>query len=156
VSWKIENPQDAQDAYIDPVKIWLVLDTQTNGAAASGTDVFVLPTTGLSIATGNLALNNLQNSQRFRILASETLQPPTNALVTGFGSSTTRSYLMAPFSLSKEWKTPLRVTFKDGGAGGTVANITDNSLHIFVCSAVEAAPVVHSITYSSRLRYFSQ
>jgi len=157
VEWRVHSPQDNGDAYFDPIKIWLVLDTQTNGAACGGADVFTLPTTGTVTVKGCNALNNLENSQRFRILASETLIPSSTSLVSAFDAATgTSTYHQMPFSLSKEWKNPLRVTFKESGTGGTVANIADNSLHVFAMCATAAAPVVHEIYYVSRLRYFSQ
>jgi len=139
VSRQVDTFPDAQH----PVKIWLVLDTQTNGATPDSSQIFTTP----SGERAAYALNNLQYSTRFRVLKTVIVDPmPIETAGAGYEVA---------FKLSHEWKEPLRVTFTDP-AGDSVDSISDNSLHIFAGEVSAAGPDLAgtAISYVSRLRYY--
>ena len=121
----------------------LVLDKQTNGAQLNSEDVFTNPA-----ASANLAIRpfrNLQFQDRFRVLAIRTGQfkdpsmthDGTNIEVGGMGVN---------FEMNVALK-GMKTTFT--GTTETIANITDNSLHMIAYQGGAAL----LLNYNSRLRF---
>lgn len=130
---------------VPDIAIWLVLDKQTNGATIVSENVFV--NKSASILGGTSLMRNLQFTSRFRILdkvAFTMPNPPQSGDSTNFDvqGSTVK------WSLSANLKN-MGVLFTN--TSETVANITDNSLHILaVCTSTSMSP---TITYNGRLRF---
>lgn len=148
VSGHVRIPAQIDQTSLDlapVVKVYLVLDKQTNGAQLNSEDVFVNP--GASTATSDAPFKNLQYDSRFQILGVRTFTcPPIPA--TWDGTNMEASGVTLPFSIYKSLK-GMQVTFKGTTAG--VANIVDKSLHIIACcNAQNSAPTLY---YNSRLRF---
>ncbi len=123
----------------------MVLDTQTNGALLNSEDVFKNDS-----AAGQLAaspMRNMQFTQRFRVLDSVevTLQNPNN-----ISSSSTEGETMG---LIEYFNLSSNLTFKQqySGTTETIANVTDNSVHIIAYTSNVALGVVMS--YNCRARF---
>ncbi len=127
------------------VVVYLVLDTQTNGATISSEQVFVNPGANALLATS--PLRNLQFTQRFRILDKvHIVLPPQPSQYDG--TNLEMGGIMFPFKLSANLNN-MKVLFSN--TTETVANITDNSLHIIAFA--NDLDVVPKIAYNSRLRF---
>ncbi len=123
----------------------LVLDTQANGAILASNNVFTNP--GANGATAAAPFINLQFKERFKVLASKTVQFP-QAEATYDGTNLEIGGQFKPWTLYKNLNN-MPMTFS--GTTETITNITDNALHIVSwCNNTTAAPV---ITYHSRLRF---
>ncbi len=128
--------------------IALVLDTQTNGAILRSEDVYVNP--GASAVTAGGPLRNLQFTKRFKVLGTRRfiIQNPNMANETGATGGTIQNGLTKRFKFFKNLN-GIETTYS--ATTETIANITDNSLHIIAyCSDTAAAP---QLSYISRLRF---
>lgn len=128
------------------VSLFLVMDKQTNTAQMASQDLFT--NKGASITLLSSLFMDMENTDRFQILDSVKIKltVDTTQQATDVYSHSGAETL---FSLSYRWKSGKRVLFT-GGAGGTVSNIADNSLHVigFVNSNDPC-----TVTYNSRLRF---
>lgn len=113
----------------------MVLDTQANGATINSEDVYINPgTNGQALIPQ--PLRNLQNSKRFKILATQQVSPAGNTLqgvienVGGVGvtADTVPSQQM-PVSLN--WKGNL--VCDSIGTTATVSSASDNAIHVIAC-----------------------
>ncbi len=127
------------------VVVYLVLDMQTNGATISSEQVFINPGANSVLATS--PLRNLQFTQRFRILDKVHLVLPPQPVVYD-GTNIEAGGIMIPFKLSANLNN-MKVLFSN--TTETVANITDNSLHVIAFA--NDLDVVPKIAYNSRLRF---
>lgn len=127
------------------VTLALVLDTQTNGAQAQSEEVFTIPSGGVA----SLPFQNLQNSQRFKVLWKRTIVVPAGNIAYD-GTDMEAAGTAVPFSIDKPLKTIVNCT----GTGATVADIADNSLHLIAFADVSAANANGiEIKYNSRVRF---
>ncbi len=127
------------------VMIALVLDTQTNGATLSSENVFKNP--GANAITATAVFRNLQFTKRFRVLKRICFTLPQSEM-TWDGTNMEAEGFAVPFSMFVKLNN-IRVLFS--ASTETVANITDNSLHIVAyCTNVGQAP---TLNYISRLRF---
>lgn len=104
----------------------LVLDTQANGATISSIDVFDNPSTSAKAMIPQ-PVRDLQNSKRFKVLASKYI--PSPPLVTGqsaAGQFTVNPNRSPAFSLN--WKGNLVCDSK--GTTADVASASDNAIHL--------------------------
>jgi hypothetical protein len=104
----------------------LVLDTQANGATIVSEDMFINPTNS---GRGMLPqpLRNLQNTRRFKILASQYIAPPMP--VTGSdGANTISTNAGQEQTVNLSWKGEIVCNTK--GTTADVANATDNAIHV--------------------------
>ncbi len=129
--------------------IALVMDTQTNGATLNSEDVFTNPGANAILAAS--PFRNLQNIKRFRVLATVkmTLANPALANATSFSADTgiIQNGLQRRFRIFR--RLSQQVTYTN--TTETVANISDNSLHIIAfCNNTNLVP---TISYNSRLRF---
>ncbi len=125
--------------------IALVLDTQTNGATIASENVFDNQSQDALLAASGM--RNLQFSTRFRVLKSLrfTLQNPN---LSWDGTNMEVQGIQRPFQLGANLGN-LGVVYN--GTTESVANITDNSLHIIAyCNSTTLAP---TINYNARLRF---
>ncbi len=127
------------------VKLYLVLDTQTNGATINSEDVFTNP--GANAATASSAFRNMQNIMRFKILASATVNLNIGPL-SWDGTNMEQTGAEVPWEMFANLR-GMRTNYK--GTTESVANITDNSLHMIgFTSDVTTAP---NVSYNARLRF---
>lgn len=130
---------------IPDIAIWLILDTQTNGATITSENVFV--NKSANILGGTSMMRNLQFSSRFRVLDKVTFTMP-NPPQSGDSTNFDVQGVHVKWSLAANLKNmPVLFTLTTE----TVANITNNSLHILaVTTSTSMSP---TITYNSRLRF---
>lgn len=128
------------------IRIAIVLDTMTNGAALTATDVFKPVTANLNV----FSFRNLEYSSRFRVLWDKTW---VMNLETAGGNGTTVD--AAP--LIKYWKANIKIPKKYANVSttGTTANVSaiqNNSIHVLAVGT-EAGGSRLSLEYACRLRF---
>lgn len=125
--------------------IWLVLDTQTNGAQLNSEDVLKDPG-GVSHTID--CFQNLQYSDRFRVLKKKLVRnmPPgitTNSLNQNFYSKTT-----VPFTIYHK----CNIKQEHSGPTDGVSDMTNNSLHV-IAQISRTAQADSNIQYTARVRF---
>lgn len=129
------------------ISIWLVLDTQTNGANCNSEAVFS-NTAGANL-NGPYSYRNPLYGQRFRILWKKTFHSPP--WVTGqdaAGTFSVSSGNSVPFAAIVN-NMNLPVTYN--GTSGIISEIQDNSIHVMACTTgTTAAP---TIQWSARIHF---
>ncbi len=124
------------------VRLVLVLDTQTNGAQLTATDVM---DGGGSVDL--LSFRNLQFTKRFKVLWDKLItvkpQGTNEGAINLFANSNTQRL----FSFNKKFAKPIPVTMK--GTTADIANVTDNSIHLIVVGTDASL----NLQYQSRLRF---
>lgn len=124
--------------------IALVLDTQCNGVVPNSQDIYTNPSQIVSLSTR--PYRNLQYSQRFKVLATRSLN--TNALAIGFnGAGMEQQGEFITFRIDKKFAIP--VLFK--GTTDNVANIVDNSLNVVAWTSSATIPC--QLSYNARMRF---
>ncbi len=123
----------------------LVHDTQTNGATVNSEDVFKNGS-GSAVCAAN-PFRNLQFVKRFRVLKSKTIK--LHQMESTYdGTNIEEGGYTIPFSMFVDLKS---MTVNYSGTTETVANITDNSLHLIAyTTSVSQAP---QMNYNARLRF---
>lgn len=120
------------------VEVYVVMDTQTNGAQLNSEDVLV------DAAGGSQAVNcfhNLQYSKRFKVLKHQRFDMP------GYSAWNGTSFAQVTSAFDWYIKLPnVKVNFT--GTTGTVSTIADNSIHVIAVSSQSA-----NLRYSSRVRF---
>lgn len=126
------------------VRLWLVLDTQSNAAQAQAEQVLS------DHAVSNLqceAFQNLEHSQRFRVLKKKTIRMPlSNAVFNGTGGESESGEVIVPFALYFKGNVQEHHT----GTGATVGSKVDNSFHLICIGAKDAAA---TLKYVCRMRF---
>lgn len=125
------------------VRLALVLDTQTNGAQLTATDV-------MDGGQNNdwLAFRNLQYSKRFKVLKDTgVLRIPGHDLNEGAVNSFGLAPTFIPFKMNIKFKKPIKV--RCSGTTAVVASIVDNSIHVIGVGSTTNA----FVTYQSRVRF---
>lgn len=108
----------------------LVLDTQANGATMVSENVFINPSTsGFSMVPQ--PLRNLQNSKRYKILASQYVEPLGSYAMTD-GANTGSLNAQANPVVSLSWKGNL--VCDSIGTTASVASASDNAIHLVAFS----------------------
>ncbi len=122
----------------------VVLDTQTNGAAVTGTDVMQT-----SACSDINSFRNLQNSTRFRVLYDTGVRNmiPHNQMSDGAINSFSYPTSVHHYNFNHVFKNPIKVRTK--GTTASVASITDYSISIIGISQ----NTILDMTFNSRLRY---
>lgn len=131
------------------LRLALVLDKQSNAAQAAGTTVFMSPATATAILA-NCTFMNLDNLGRFKILKDKRFaSKDTN---TGNDAATTVSQApdQVPFNWLVRFKNGIPVHF-NATNGGTIADIVDNSLHMYANICVTGWTPV--LSYNARICY---
>jgi len=118
------------------VNMYLVLDTQCNGAAADATDVFA---GSYQITT---AMLNLANSSRFRILKRWVVPFNSNA-----GASTAYNNVVKPLEFSMKCNIPLEFS----GTTGALTEIRSNNIFLVAGAVLQDDKV--SFAGTCRLRF---
>lgn len=144
----------------DFVRVWLVLDTQTNGVQFQTNELFTAAAPTNLLAP--LVFLNPFNYSRFRILDSVDLiyesSPPISGFVGSEGfAAAYRGGAMRQFTL--KWSGEIPVTYYDGVGEGTIASISDNSLHVVAFNSFYDSFIPdgweQQIQYLSRVHFYS-
>lgn len=152
MKWKVKGliycNQQVNQAIVDnPACVRLIFyqDTQTNSTQAQGEEVM---TTTASAITNIGSFQNINNFGRFKVLYDKVhvIQGPT---VTYDGTNIEQGGLAKYFKFSVNMK-GLSVRF-NATAGGTCADIVDNSFHLLATTA--DASFVPALFYASRVSY---
>lgn len=125
--------------------VYLVQDTQTNGAQLNGEDVisnFVSAVGGAEVLPH--AFQNLQYSKRFRILRKFTCAPSP---VAGAGDGTSNDFAGGKYPF--EWNVKCNIPVIHTGTSSAITDIGDNSIHIIGCGSSNACKVA----YAARVRF---
>lgn len=120
------NSDEADAAQQSGYFLALVLDTQANGATIVSENVFINPSTTTTSMLPQ-PLRNLQNSKRYRILASQYINPVgTYGITDGANTASLSPMTHIPFSLS--WKG--NIVCDSTGTTADVASASDNAIHL--------------------------
>lgn len=125
------------------LRVWIILDTQCNGTAATPADV--LDDTFIGV----LSFNNMANSRRFKILKEWTINFPPTPMA---WDATNSVWVTGRYWKIVNWSSrcDIRIDF-DEQTGGTRSLNEIRSNNIFVMAA--ANPPSNSITFWARIRY---
>lgn len=104
----------------------LVLDTQANGVTINSEDVYVNPGTS-GIAMLPQPLRNLQNSKRFKILASQYV-PVGGMYASTDGASTSSVSNQQSPTVNLSWKG--NIVCDSIGTTASIASASDNAIHL--------------------------
>jgi len=127
------------------IKIALVLDTQTNGAQLNSEDVFANPSGNAALASS--CLRNMLYTKRFRVLKTLTISMPQVGVVAEGAADIEQAGAAMPFKIFRK----LGFVTSFLANNGTIADITDNSLHLVAfANNTTMAP---GLFYQARLRY---
>lgn len=131
----INYPPGAAATASDTAHLYVVLDTQANGAAAACTDVF----TSTSLAT---AMLNLNNSGRFRILGKivKTMEAQAG-VTTAYNSSLRQIEFFKTCNIDMDWS----------NTDGAITGIRSNN--IFLIAGSTGVDDVMTFTGTCRLRF---
>ncbi len=124
-------------------RLVLVVDTQTNGAQLTATDVMDGGQTN-----DVLSFRNLQFTKRFKVIWDRTFvikRPNTNEGAANLFASA--SVVTGSFKINHAFKGGLSVTMS--GTTADIANVTDNSIHMIAVADSTAG----LISYQSRIRF---
>ncbi len=141
------DPDKADGSNVDGHYFALVLDTQANGATVVSESVYLNP--GSSAA--NILpqpLRNLQNSKRFRILASQFVAPG-GAYAQTDGTNTASISAQNSTYVSLSWRGSLNVDTI--GTTADVASVSNNAIHLVAyAGSTQLSPVFRG---KSRMRF---
>lgn len=134
----------AAGVFSDTVAIYVVLDKQTNGAAAAATDVV----TAASLASGGLpaALSNLENSDRFVILKKIVVAPATGYGIVGAEGRVNQ----VPVSYYKRCN--VNIEYDSTAATGAITTIRSNNIFLLAGSTGQTDDNI-SFQGNCRLRF---
>ncbi len=148
VSGKVDYALGSNQTSLDTfptIKIYLVLDQQTNGALLNSEDVFINPSAHASLSASSF--RNLQYIQRFKVLKTVTISTRPRMAVYD-GTNIEEAGHGYPFTMN----VPLNdIPVNYSGTTETIANIVDNSLSIVAFATATSAGNV--LSYNARLRF---
>lgn len=140
----LEAAEGATAPYVDEfARICLVLDTQTNGAELTATDVMESPATDALFA-----FRKLENTARFKVLWDRIIRLPANCMAHD-QNQFARQGCRRNFKIMKTFKPPLTIQYSATATPPTVAQITDTSLHIIGIASTSTA----ELSYIARFRF---
>lgn len=126
------------------IYVALVKDTQTNGALLNSEDVY--KNISADALTAASPVRNLLNNTRFMVLDRTQFTMDQPEMVWD-GTNIEQGGMSRPFTLS--WKGVMNQLYN--GTTETIANVTDNSIHVIAyCNSTTAAPL---LSYNCRARF---
>ncbi len=130
------------------VRLVLVWDKQTNGAAFTPSSVMLAPDEEIN------GFRNLENTKRFRVLWDEVIDLPQLGLSQSAVNAHDTGTRSVCFKKSIQFKTPIQVTCT--GTTNGVSSISDNNINLMACesdkhSAGDTRTL--NLNYNCRLRY---
>lgn len=145
------------------VTMFVVMDTQANGALPVFQDIFKSNVSNTDDNSGYIALRNLNNNTRFKILHEHTfnMQYQSSSIQTAVGTqvgdgdgsvvttTATEMHYQGTNQVHKKYiKLDLPITYKSNG--GVIGDISENNLFIWMVQAYQGRC---SYKINSRLRY---
>jgi hypothetical protein len=128
------------------VRLFVVLDTQTNGAQFNAEDVLSAPTDSTLSPD---AMRNLQYVGRFKMLKTMTLVPTLNP-----GDNAGSNHEAAGDALPFEMHIRLKgLDVHHTGTSSAVSNVADNSIHLIAIKS-EGTTVTTTLKYVARTRFY--
>lgn len=130
------------------VRLWVVLDTQTNGAQLNSEDVFVNTNNNdFTIAT---PLKNMAFGRRFKVLATRTFVMPAHVYQADAGPLYHCNGSLTPVNIMlKKLRIPVRFNASTAG----VANVVDNSIHVIAVHSDAGVTASFGLQYNCRVRF---
>lgn len=145
VTFPVANPVGSTTGY---AKLWLLIDTQTNGAQATGEEFLTGPATNQVISH-----RNLENSHRFKTLKQITVCANSPSAYWD-GVDQAGPEIVVPFEIHHKFKKPLQTRYLS--TGDTVADVADNSIHLFGLSPqTNGNNSSAGIVFMSRCRFYA-
>lgn len=146
IRWPLQAAQAASDEQT-LITLWLILDSQTNGAAMNSEDMLNNPTAEVTAAP--CALQNPYYTHRFRLLKKIMIRrPPVSSFNDAAGTGAVNAQVV-PFKMYVPLK-GMRVSYT--GTTGALSEIEDNCVHLLaVASSTDGSPV---ISYNARVRFY--
>jgi hypothetical protein len=126
------------------VRIMLLLDRQTNGTQATGGDVLEIPPAPFDINS----FERLENSERFWLIKDRYFTPRNSSMTQNGGANYSSMIIEEPFRMKHRFTLGLKTRFLSNA--GTIADIKDNSLHVFALATPNTA---NQLIYSTRVRF---
>lgn len=135
---------EAQAAPIPEItcRICLIIDTQTNAAVVTASDVMDTGATNVISA-----FRNLQNAKRFRVLWDKVFRIKPETTNEGAVNSFASSAVSLPWKYYKQFKKPIPVNCV--GTTADVASVSDNSIQLIGVTTDATA----AIQYECRVRF---
>lgn len=127
------------------IALWLVLDTQTNGAQCSSEQVFVNASGSVNLTPW--AYKNTLYSSRFRILKKWLWTRGPITAATDGANTCSLNAASIPFQFWKRVNIPVTYTVSTG----LLAAIQDNSLHLM--GVVTNTNLTPTVSWNSRIRF---
>lgn len=132
-------------------RLILYIDQQTNGVQSQGEDVIGSIVASTDLFTAIQFHQNINNFGRFRVLKDVILRPRIVTAGTDGANTNSQNISHIPFKMSVKFPKPLRIKFDGTTAGGSVADIVDNSLHLIGMSS--NGDFTTNLSYSCRGYY---
>lgn len=123
-------------------RVCIVVDTQTNAAELTATEVM-----DGGQGKDEFAFRNLQHTKRFKVIWDKTFHIRPNIVNLGAINLFAHGNTNVAFRYNHVFKKPLKVICKSDGA--TVADITDNSIHVIGV----ADNTLVTLSYQARVRF---
>jgi len=141
------------EATLDPaaglqVFVALVLDTQSNAAQMNSEDCFKNQSADSTLLV--TPMRNLLFAQRFRVIKSKTFLMTPNTLAVTAANAHDFNGVVKTFKWFVKFPKGLPVNF-NAGTTASIANVTDNSLHIIAFANNTAQ--VPTLGYNARIRF---
>lgn len=146
INWPVDS-SDTSASGGSSIYIALVLDTQSNAAQMNSEDCF--KNTSATAALAASPQRNLLFGPRFKVLKKKvfSFMPP------GVWKAGANDFIQSGKNMPFSWHVSLKnmiINF-NGGTTASIANVTDNSLHIIAyCNDIQSLP---TLAYNARLRF---
>lgn len=142
-------PAAVADSTVPSVKLWLVMDRQTNGAQMTSTEFL---NQDHSNTYNSVTFRNLENSSRFKVLAEKTITARSLP-----GHSAVTSGMIIPFKMKA---TGIDCYQRYIGTDGTIGSIADCSLHLLCMKSYYDSGSADltsdvTLTYVARTRFYA-
>lgn len=128
------------------VYVAIIQDTQTNAAAMTSELAFVNPSTNAFLSAN--PLKNLLRSTRFNTLKVWTITPGNRSIASEADDKQVIMGVRVPIEVYKKVSIP--VNFNGVGTNASVANVSDNSLHVVAFCTLDG---VATLSYNARIRF---
>ena len=143
------NPVSASAAPVTPtvIRLGLFQDLQTNATQATGQQ---LMTPTATVGQAPLTFQNIDNFGRFRVLKDKVMKLEDPNLV-GTDTVMDTNGVVKHFKWTVKFRIPVKIRFNQVN-GGTIADIIDNSFHLYANSDGLSSGYCR-LTYLSRVTY---
>lgn len=136
----------------DFIHIYVVYDSQPNGATFATADLIQSCDAAGTTGTGTFSFINMSNSKRFKVIRHESMKIETTGAAANQPAQESTDFKKVQ---SIDWWIPLKDldTQYNTGTAGTIADIQTGSLYLMLFGASAAADSQYALTYNTRLRF---